>query len=315
MTTSNTTIHGRVLLLAERLRVEERLLIEAFADAGWHASLITPEEAATWATSLADRDGVLIGCSTANGHRETGHHARFEMNGRNETEQTIVISRLPAGRDAVALLSLLDDLGIPTINSRELTGLLASRDQLLRGLARRGLATLAATFAFGAEGVLAAADQAGYPAMLLPLNGDEPGVLVEDREAAEAVVEHRIVLGRQRAMLVRPELPHVPRRDVVIAGDDTFVATARDGGDASTDSGQIWQPSEHLTPEDIELASRLRDTLGAGVYVAEVADNGKPLLLDIKPLNGFRTIHNAGLDVAGAFVRLVENSTNGRADG
>lgn len=263
-----------VILLAERLRVEERLLTDAFAETGITARLVTPEEIAAQVTFSVN------GASSPAG----GEHL------------TPVISRLPVDRESVALLGLIAETGHPVTNSPGLAGMLASRDQLLRWLKQLGLETVPMTMAYGVSAIMDAAENAGWPVDLLPLAGSEAGITVEDAESAEAVIEHRMVLGGERVLIVRASIPTGRTRRLYLIGDVPFVATCDEDG--------TWGPTEPELP-DIKLAGRLAEALGTSTCVVEYTGGERPQIIDIAPLGGFREFHAAGFDVAGAIARLV----------
>lgn len=264
-----------VILLAERLRVEERLLIDAFAETGITARLVTPEE-------IASRVAFSVnGASSPTAEEQTA---------------TPVICRLPADRESVALLGLIAEAGHSVTNSPGLAGMLASRDQLLRWLKQLGLATVPMTIAYGADAIMSAALEAGWPVDLLPLAGNEAGITVEDAESAEAVIEHRMVLGGEKVLIVRPAIPAGETRRLYLVGDVPFVAVAGEDGS--------WSPTDPELP-DIKLAGRLAEILGPATCVVEYTGVERPQIIDIAPLGDFREFHAAGFDIAGAIARLV----------
>lgn len=262
---------GCVLLLADRLRHEERLLTQAFEAVGQTAVLISP-----------DNQALDLAAPTAAGR--------------------VVVSRVPASLASATLSALLVDAGALVVNGPELTTLLADRIFALRRLRAAGLATVAATFATGEEGILAAIRRHGYPALLAPLDATASSALIHDRESAEAIVEHRVVLGGLPAALVRPAFIEQTIRHVIVAGDATFTAK-RQGWPAET--GTEWQPVD-ATATDRALADELRGVLGSGTYEVELLGGDEPLILEIGTLTTFREFHAAGYDVAGAIVRLTQ---------
>jgi [lysine-biosynthesis-protein LysW]---L-2-aminoadipate ligase len=261
--------HHDVLLLAERMRVEERLLIASFSAAGHTAKILTPAEIS-----------LTVGQRSLDG-------------------QT-VISRLPAGREGSTLALLLDDTGATVINAPALLARLEDRARLLHWLSDSGFQTLPATIAFSEDGVLAAADAIGYPVVLSPLDAGEVSVIVHDRETAEAVVEHRAVLGGERALIVRHAVSGADLRRVVVAGDATFAAQAT--GDWPIRDETAWQPVEP-DQEDLQLADSLRAALGVGVYHADCIAGTPPTILKVRPLSSFRVFHDSGRDIAAAIVQ------------
>lgn len=268
-TTMNGSHHRNVLLLAERMRVEERLLMAAFTAAGYTANILTPAE-----VSLA------IG--------QAPHHGQ------------LVIMRLPAGREAATLSLLLDAAGATVVNLPVVTSRLEDRARLLHWLSDSGFTTLPASIAFSEESALEAASAIGYPVVISPLDAGQQSVIVHDRETAEAVIEHRAVLGGERALILRQAITNVELRRVVVAGEETFAARAT--GDWPIRDETAWQPVD-AGAAGIALADHLRQVLGAGVYHADCIAGPELTVLKVRPLEQFRLFHEDGFDVAGAIVK------------
>jgi [lysine-biosynthesis-protein LysW]--L-2-aminoadipate ligase len=274
MTTLNGSHNGHdILLLAERLRVEERLLMAAFSSADHSARIVTPAEMS-----------LTIG--------------RRSLAGKT------VVSRLPASREGTTLALLLDDAGATVINNPSLAALLEDRARLLHWLSVNGFETLPATVGFSEEQILGAADAVGYPAVLSALDAGQPSITVQDREVAEAVIEHRAVLGKERALIVRRAVVGATLRRIVVAGDATFAAVASGNWPIADDTS--WQP-DAVTAEDLRLADDLRLKLGVGLYHADCVAGAPPTVLKVRPLSVFRAFHDAGHDVAGAIVQHTLN--------
>lgn len=280
MTSFNSTHHhDDVLLLAERMRIEERLLIAGFTAAGRSARILTPSEL-----------GLKIGQRSLDG--------------------TTVICRLPAGREAATLALLLDDAGATVINQPSLAARLEDRARLLHWLDDTGFTTLPATIGFSEEQVLSAGDAIGYPIVLSPLDAGQESIVVYDRESAEAIIEHRAVLGGERALIVRPAVSNVELRRIIVAGDATFAARAV--GDWPIKDETAWQPVA-VESGDIQLADGLREVLGSGVYHADCIAGAPLTVLKVRPLASFRAFHDVGQDVAGAIVEHALKITPGVA--
>ena len=263
-----------VLLLAERLRVEERLLIAAFSSAGRSARILVP----------GDVSHTIGGQSFAG---------------------LTVISRLPASIAGTTLALLLDDAGATVINDPALAARLEDRARLLHWLHVNGFETLPATVGFSEKQVLAAADDTGYPVVLSPLDAGQPSITIDDREVAEAVIEHRAVLGQERALVVRRAVRGATLRRIVVAGAATFVAQAC--GNWPIADGTAWQPVD-VTAQDLQVADDLRARLGVGLYHADCVAGAQPCVLKVRPLTAFRAFHDAGQDVAGAIVQHTLNA-------
>lgn len=262
------------LLLAERLRVEERLLIAAFEAIGCRARLLTPAEI---------------------GSIEFGHPYGQTSTGLRPDAVTI-ISRLYPSREASALLWALESGGWTVLPGAAQMDAFARRDRLYRELNRSGVPVAETVFGWGTGSVLEAVDQLGWPVELLPLDGGEAGIVVEDREGAEAVVEHRAVLGREHALLIRHGATQAESRRLLIAGGEVFPALPFGEADWTTDP---------VTPADLEIAGKVSAAIGASLIDINYLPHRGNAVTHVTPLLSFRAVQSAESDVAAAIARCV----------
>lgn len=251
-----------ILLIAERLRVEERLILQRLQGRGVKGHLITPGEL-TRSDQTPEFDTALI--------------------------------RLWAGRSSAALAWMLQDTGAEVVNAPQVLDLLARRDHLTRTLARFGIATPPATLAWGADALIDAANLHGWPVELLSLDGGRSGVVVEDRESAEAVIEHRAMLGRESVMLVREAVPAEAQRRIVIAGDLVRSAILTNGG---------WE-AVPVTPVDEQVASRIVQATGGKILDVLYLPGAQPQVTLVAPLIAFRDLQSDEMDIAGAIAECL----------
>lgn len=265
----------QVALLANRLRVEERLLMEAFSARGHEAAIHTPAQISIPLTGGTPRQFDPLTLDR----------------GVSTIEQTMLAALLAANGTAV-------------VNRPATSRLLADRLALLRHLIIAGIPVPETVVSFGEESTFATIQQLGYPVLLKSVAVDPafPVALVEDEDAAEAIVEHRMMLGGERAVLVQRfvEGPGHSVR-VTIVGHDIL------GIESRVHSG--WRPArdaaytEHSDTGSAlsALATTVLERLGTGVYSIEVieADSG-PVVVGTSNLVDFRSLAEHGIDVAGA---------------
>ena len=262
------------LLLAERLRVEERRLMEAFDALGRSSRLLLPAEIGS----------IQFGGSSG----ETGAGLR--------PNTKTIISRLHPTREASALLWALESIGWKVIPGAAQMDVFARRDRLYRELARAGVPVVETVLGWGTETVLSAVDEVEWPVELLPLYGGEPGIIVEDRESAEAIVEHRAVLGREHVLLVRHGDAGYETRRLLIVGGEIFAALP---------SGEASWTVDSVTPADMEIAGQVSAAVGAALIdMSYLPDRGNAVT-QVMPLLSFRSIQSEGADVAAAIARYV----------
>ncbi|HET7037382.1 MAG TPA: hypothetical protein VFI42_16980 [Thermomicrobiaceae bacterium] len=263
----------KIALLTERLRVEERLLLDAFASRGHEAEVVAPS-----------RLSVNLARPAAPGW-------------------PLAVQRAPSRGEHAALLALLAAQGVAVINRPATARLLADRLALLRHLVFAGIPVPETIASFGETATFAAIEALGYPVLLKSLSLDAaPLALIEDRDAAEAVIEHRGVLGGEQAVLVQRFAAGQGRSErLAIVGSALLGVETRRHHGWRPGREAPYAPYEGDISAHHELAQRLVERLGSGCYSIEVvADEDGQCVVGAENLTDFRSLSEAGIDVAGA---------------
>ncbi|HZO73050.1 MAG TPA: RimK family alpha-L-glutamate ligase [Ktedonobacteraceae bacterium] len=159
----------RLAILTSRIRVEEKLLIEAMRRRAIDFDVIDDEELLF---DLARPD-----------ERWRAYDA--------------VLCRSVSQSRGLAALHILEHMGIIVFNSAAVTA--RCNDKLLTTLAlmRAGVPTPRTMLAFDAQRAVQGIEELGYPVVLKPVTGSWGRLLarINDRDAAEAVLEHQETLG------------------------------------------------------------------------------------------------------------------------
>lgn len=222
----------RLAMTYTRLRAEERLLLDAFDSMGIE---IAPIDLRTVVFDPA----------------EPGPWAAYDA----------VIDRsvsLTASKTAVALL---EGYGVRCINP--LGAIETCSDKLATTIAllRAGVPTPAVRVATNAESGLEAVEAIGYPAVLKPTVGSWGRLVarVNDRDAAEAVLEHRETLGSvQQGVFYVQEHINKPGRDirVFVVGGEPIAAIVR------TSEHWVTNTARGATASGLEIGPELRRLAG-----------------------------------------------------
>ncbi|HEV2128512.1 MAG TPA: hypothetical protein VGR22_07840 [Thermomicrobiales bacterium] len=203
-------------VLCARVRVEEKQIIAALADAGVVA-LPVPPASTPMPPGPASADLVTLGTRQHEHDGETLHHALGTM-----------IDRCQNRHIAATLLPLLRLSGIEVIDA----GLAAtgSRIEVATVLVQAGIARPHAFVAMSEATALEAAARLGYPATLFPQDAGSLATALLDHDTAEAVIEHRVVLGdhSEAIMLLQAGAPQEAQRSRhhVIGGEVVAVEGA-----------------------------------------------------------------------------------------
>ncbi len=269
----------KIGMLLSRVRVEEKLLIEAFQRRQQPVDLID------------DRDLVL------------------DMAGDDRLKSyDVVVERCINHSRALYTLEMLNAWGVPTVNSAHVANICGNKFSTSLALLQQGVPTPRTLMAYTPESALAAIEQIGYPAVLKPAVGSWGRLIakVNDREAAEAVVEHKHVLGSyHHSIYYIQEYINKPQRDIrsFVVGDRTIAAIYRSSEHWITNTARGGRASNcPITPEIDALSQAAARAVGGGVVAIDIleGDDGALTVCEVNYTMEFRnSIDTTGVDIPG----------------
>jgi len=209
------------------------------------------------------------------------------------------------------ILRILNAWGIPTINSAKVAEICGDKLATSAALKQAGLPQPRTFLAFAPEAALEAIETMGYPVVLKPVVGSWGRLLakVNDRDAAEAILEHKSILGSvQHSVFYIQEYIKKPGRDIriFVVGDQAVTAIYRKSPHWITNTarggeGEVCQ----ITPELAEISVKAAQAVGGGVLAIDILehpDHGY-LINEINHTMEFHTLAPiTGVDVAGIMV-------------
>lgn len=273
----------RVGVLCSRIRVEEKLIFKALRQRG------------------ADCERVDVNTITL--------RLSEGINGYD-----VVLVRCLSHSRALYASKLLGDNGQRTINAYEVIA--TSGDKLLTSLAlvKHGVPTPCTKVAFTPQSALEAIERMGYPVVLKPLNGSWGRLLakINDRDAAETILEHKHTLGGYRhSIFYIQEYIDKPGRDIrsFVVGGEVIAAIYRHAPHWITNTARGGEAMAcPLTPQ-IELISlAAAEAVGGGVVAIDIleAPDGRLLVSEVNHTPEFRnSIAPTGVDIPGRIVDYV----------
>jgi [lysine-biosynthesis-protein LysW]--L-2-aminoadipate ligase len=189
-------------------------------------------------------------------------------------------------------------------------------DKLLTtaALTAAGVPQPRAQLAFTPESALAAIEEMGYPVVLKPVMGSWGRLLarINDRDAAEAVLEHKEVLGSyQHGIFYIQEFVAKPGRDIraFVVGDETICAIYRQSEHWITNTARGGQASNcPVTPEIDAICRRAATAVGGGVLAVDLLEDPERGLLvnEVNHTMEFRnSIHTTGVNIPAHVVSHV----------
>src|SRR6266480_4532647 len=188
------------------------------------------------------------------------------------------------GRSLYAL-TLLNAAGIPSVNRGRVARICGDKILTTAALSRAGLPVPKTVVTFTREAALEAIEAMGYPVVLKPMVGSWGRLLakINDRDAAEAVLEHKETLGSyQHGIFYIQEYVNKPQRDIraIVVGDQTIGAIYRTSEHWITNTARNGRASVcEVTPEIDQLCQKAAAAVGGGFLSVDWRDQGEGLLV------------------------------------
>ena len=281
---------SKIGLLCSRVRVEEKLILAALRERGVDYKRIDPRQVtfAPGENSLGEFSAVLVRCLS---------HSR-----------AYYVSRW------------LEGVGVPTVSSHQTIATCGDKLLTSTALQEAGLPMPRTEVAFTPEAALDVIERMGYPVVLKPLVGSWGRLLarVNDRDAAEALLEHKKTLGGYaHSVFYIQEHVDKPGRDIrsLVVGDKVVYAVYRTSEHwiTNTARGGATQPCP-ISPQVAELSVAAARAVGGGetapgnivaVDLLETAD-GQLLINEVNHTPEFHGAMKATkADVGGEIVDYV----------
>ncbi len=267
-------------VLLSRVRVEEKLLLEELERRGIPTKIID------------DREVV------------------FRLEEKPDFGVDVVLERCIQHSRALYALSVLGSWGIPTVNTFEVADVCGNKLLTTNRLIRDGVPSPRTRLAFTPESALAAVEELGYPVVLKPLVGSWGRLIsrVNDRDAAESILEHKDVLGTyMHSIYYIQEYVDKPGRDIraFVVGDECIGAIYRYSDHWITNTARGGRATKcEVTPELNDICVRAANAVGGGVVAIDVLEAPEGLVVnEVNYTMEFRnSIDTTGVNIPGKVV-------------
>jgi [lysine-biosynthesis-protein LysW]--L-2-aminoadipate ligase len=225
----------------------------------------------------------------------------------------VVAERCIQHSRALYSLAILEAWGIPTVNTFEVADVCGNKLLTTLRLVQAGVPSPRTRIAYTPESALVAIEELGYPAVLKPLVGSWGRLLsrVNDRDAAESIVEHKDVLGTyMHSIYYVQEYVPKPGRDIraFVVGDETIAAIYRYSEHWITNTARGGRATKcEVTPELNDLCVRAARSVGGGVVAIDVLEAPEGLLVnEVNYTMEFRnSIDVTGVNIPGRVVDYI----------
>ncbi|NPA30766.1 MAG: lysine biosynthesis protein LysX [Chloroflexi bacterium] len=211
-------------------------------------------------------------------------------------------------------LRVLNGWGIPTVNTARVAEICGDKLATSTALAMAGVPQPRTRVAFTPQAALQAMEEMGYPVVLKPVVGSWGRLLakINDRDAAEAILEHRATLGSvQHSVFYIQEYIPKPDRDirVLVIGDEPIAAIYRRSPHWITNTARGGRGEVcPLTDDLVDIVQRAVRAVGRGVLAVDILEHPERGYL-VNEINHTMEFHTAqpttGVDIAGRIVDYV----------
>ena len=275
-------------VLLSRIRVEEKLLLAELERRGARVLRFDDRELTLDLDDLTNRGHPVHRCD-------------------------VVLERAINHLRALYTLRVLNDWGIATVNRYEVANTCGDKLLTSAALVRTGVPSPRTIIAFTPESALEAIEELGYPVVLKPAVGSWGRLLarVNDRDAAEALLEHKITLGSfHHGAFYIQEYVRKPGRDIrsFVVGDETICAIYRDSPHWITNTARGGRASNcPVTPELDRVSRQAAAAVGGGIVAVDVLESERGLLVnEVNYTMEFRnSIDTTGVDIPGKIVEYT----------
>lgn len=227
----------------------------------------------------------------------------------------VVIERCLSQARGLAFARLFEASGAAVINRPSVIEVCGDKLATSAVLGSRGVPTPRTAIGFTAEAVLKICDSFGYPVVLKPTVGSWGRMVAKlnDRDAVEAVLEHKEVLGGpQHKIFYIQEFILKPGRDIraFVVGDAVVAAIYRHAEHWITNTARGATASNcPLTDELVDVALQSARAVGGGVLAVDLVESDRGLLVvEVNHTMEFRnSVTTTGVDIPGLLARYASS--------
>jgi [lysine-biosynthesis-protein LysW]--L-2-aminoadipate ligase len=273
----------KIGLLHSLIRKEEKLLIEAFHKAGVEPIMMD--------------DRKLI------------------MDFHTAPAIDVLVERSINHSRALHALRLFESAGVRCINSHKVAQICGDKLLTTAALKEHGIAQPQCRVAFTEESALQAIEELGYPVVLKPAVGSWGRLLskINDRDAAETVLEHKTVLGSyHHSIFYIQQYIEKKGRDIrsFVIGDECIAAIYRTSDHWITNTARGATASKcEVTSEVAEISIAAAMAVGGGIVAVDLFESDAGLMVnEVNYTMEFRnSIDTTGVDIPARVADYVIN--------
>ncbi len=223
----------------------------------------------------------------------------------------LVVDRSVSQSRGEVALGFMERWGIPTVNRAEVSRRCGDKVETSLALAAAGVPQPRLRVATSPEAAIEAMDELGYPVVVKPAVGSWGRLLarLNDRDAAEALVEHKSTLGGpSHGIFYIQEYVDKPQRDLraFVLGDRTLCAIERHADHWITNTARGATTANRPVDDALDrLCVVAARAVGGGILAVDLLESPRGLL--VNEINATMEFRNSsqptGVDIP---ARLVD---------
>jgi [lysine-biosynthesis-protein LysW]--L-2-aminoadipate ligase len=263
---------------------------------------------------------MLIKEARSRGHEITRVDSReLVFDFEEDYDIDILLERDVSHSRALYILNLFENGDVPTINTYRTARICGDKIATTKALRDAGVPTPEVKVAFTKDSALSAIEEMGYPVVLKPVTGSWGRLLakINDRESAEAVLEHKSQLGSYyHKIFYIQEYVDKPNRDIraFVVGEETIAAIYRESEHWITNTAQGGEATNcPVTDEIDEICRSASKAVGGGVLAVDLLEGEDGLTVaEVNYTVEFKnSVEPTGVDIPGKIIDYVENVAGG----
>jgi [lysine-biosynthesis-protein LysW]--L-2-aminoadipate ligase len=229
----------------------------------------------------------------------------------------VVLIRCLSHTRALCAARLLEEQGVRTVNAHRAIASCGDKVLTTMALVEHGVPTPCTGVAFSQAAALATMETMGYPVVVKPPVGSWGRLMAKlnDREAAEAVLEHKRALHHDDPYYVQHYVEK-PGRDIrtLVVGDETVYAIYRHSSHWITNTARGGETSVcPITPEVNRISQAAARAVDGEIVAVDLLETPDGRLL-VNEINHTPEFHGAvkatGVDVSGKIVDFVSKAAS-----
>lgn len=233
----------------------------------------------------------------------------------SDIQYDAVLERCISHLQALYVLRFLNSYGITTVNTYDVAQMCG--DKILTSLAfiKHNVPTPKTHVAFNRENAIKIIEEMGYPVILKPVMGSWGRLLakIDNRTAAEAILEHKEVLGRHlHTVFYIQEYIEKPQRDIraFVVGDEVICAVYRNSQHWITNTALGGTISScPINDELADVCLRAANAVGGGVIAVDAMEG--PEGYTVHEANYTMEFKNSvtptGVDIPGKILQYLQD--------